>query len=178
MINHVWYTAYGSNLCESRFLAYILGSDGSLWPQAHGCRDQTPPRRNSFGTIPGQVYFAMRSRNWDNGGVAFYDPTVKGAEIPVRMYLVTLEQFNDIFLQENDSEQGDITEIAKGLGVNTSAIYGDGWYREIRRLADVEGYPALTFTSPVRARDAESVAPSQKYLDVIAKGLGEEGRRR
>ena len=178
MINHVWYTAYGSNLCESRFLAYIKGSEGSEWPAARGCRNQSLPHRSIFGTIPGQVYFAIRSRNWDNGGVAFYDPTVKGADIPVRMYLVTLEQFNDIFLQENDSEQGDITKIAEGLGVNASAIYGNGWYREIWRLADFEGYPALTFTSPVRARDAEAVAPSQKYLEVIAKGLGEEGRRR
>lgn len=173
MTQLVWYIAYGSNLCESRFLAYIKGSDGSLWPSARGCRDQTPPGRNIFGTIPGQVYFAMRSRNWDNGGVAFYDPTVKDAEIPARMYLVTLEQFNDIFLQENGLENGDITVIVNGLGVNSPAIYGNGWYREIWRLADVEGYPALTFTSPVRAHGAALVAPSQKYLDVIARGLGE-----
>jgi hypothetical protein len=173
MADLVWYTAYGSNLCESRFLAYINGSDGSLWPKTRGCRDQTLPRRNIFGTIPGQIYFAKRSRNWDNGGVAFYDPTLNDSEIPVRMYLVTLEQFNDIFLQENDLASGDITAIVRGLSANSLAICGEGWYREIWRLADVEGYPALTFTSPVRVNDAELVPPSQKYFEVIARGLGE-----
>jgi hypothetical protein len=169
----VWYTAYGSNLCAERFLVYIKGSDGSIWPAARGCRDQAPAKRSIFAKIPGQIYFAGHSKNWDNGGVAFYDPTVNDSDIPARMYLVALDQFNDIFLQENDLAQGDITEIVNGLGINSSVIYGDSWYREIWRLADVEGYPALTFTSPVRMHEAELVAPSQKYLDVIAKGLTE-----
>ncbi len=155
-------------------MAYIKGSDGSLWTGARGCQDQTPPRQNVFSRIPGQVYFAERSRNWDNGGVAFYDPTVKDADIPVRMYLVTLQQFSDIFLQENGLAQGDITQIVSDLSVNSSVVYGDGWYCEIWRITDVEGYPALTFTSPVRAHEAELIAPSQKYLDVIARGLGEK----
>ena len=58
LTQHVWYVAYGSNLCESRFMAYINGSDGSTWPKAVGCRDKTPPLRDISGEIPGSIYFA------------------------------------------------------------------------------------------------------------------------
>ena len=173
MTDLVWYTAYGSNLCESRFMAYINGSDGSLWPKTRGCRDKTRPIKNRTGTIPGKIYFAEHSKNWDDGGVAFYDPTVKNSTTFVRMYLVTLDQFNDIFLQENGLDDGDITAIVSQLTENSGTIYGTGWYREILRLPDVDGHPALTFTSPVRTNQAELVGPSQSYLDVIEIGLKE-----
>lgn len=171
MTGLVWYVAYGSNLCESRFLAYINGSDGSLWPKARGCRDKTPPIRIISGTIPGKIYFAEHSKNWDNGGVAFYDPTVEDSTTLVRMYLVTAGQFNDIFLQENDLAAGSINELFGSLAENSSTIYGTGWYREIWRLTNVDGHPALTFTSPLRVKEARHVAPTKKYLDVIAEGL-------
>ena len=173
MPNFVWYVAYGSNLCKSRFMAYINGSDGSIWPKAHGCRDRTPPTRDITGQIPGRIYFAEHSKSWDNGGVAFYDPTTADTITLVKMYLVTGEQFCDIFLQENGIEEGDISDTIAGLTAGSSAIYGSGWYREIWRLGDVEVAPALTFTSPVRTRDAALVEPGKKYLDLISKGLRE-----
>ena len=151
-------------------MAYINGSDGSLWPKTRGCRDKTPPSQNRTGTIPGKIYFAEHSENWDDGGVAFYDPTVKDSTLFVRMYLVTLEQFNDIFLQENSLGDGDITAIVAQLAEDSSAIYGTGWYREILRLTDVSSYPSLTFTSPVRLMEARLNTPSQEYLDVINRG--------
>lgn len=175
MFGLVWYTAYGSNLCESRFLAYINGSDGSLWPKTRGCRDKTPPIRNLAGSIPGKIYFAEHSKNWEDGGVAFYDPTVKDSTTLVRMYLVTAGQFNDIFLQENDLDSGDIIESISALTENSSIAYGTGWYREIWRLEDVEGYPALTFTTPRRKCDASLSLPGEKYLRVIRDGLLESG---
>ncbi len=120
-MNHVWYVAYGSNLCKSRFMAYISGSDGTLWPKARGCRDKTPPQRETSSQISGRIYFAEHSRNWEGGGVAFYDPTVRDSLTLVRMYLVTLEQFNDIFLQENGTDEGDITGIIAGLQVGCTS---------------------------------------------------------
>lgn len=173
MKSPVWYVAYGSNLCKSRFMAYINGSDGSKWPKARGCRDQTPPQRDITSKIPGRIYFAEQSKSWENGGVAFYDPTVKDSITLVRMYLVTADQFSDIYLQENGLESGDITDAIAGLAAGSSAICGDGWYREIWRLNDFEGYPALTFTSPVRTHKATLVAPGTKYREVISVGLKE-----
>lgn len=171
LTQHVWYVAYGSNLCESRFMAYINGSDGSIWPKARGCRDKTPPLRDITGEIRGSIYFAEHSKSWDNGGVAFYDPTLKDSITLVRMYLVTLEQFNDIFLQENGLDSGDITATISNLSVGSSVVHGTGWYREILRLDDVKGYLAFTFTSPVRKLQAVQIAPSRKYVEVIAEGL-------
>lgn len=171
LTQHVWYVAYGSNLCESRFLAYINGSDGTIWPRARGCRDKTSPSRDISGEIPGSIYFAERSISWDNGGVAFYDPTLKDSITLVRMYLVTLDQFNDIFLQENGLDAGDITATITNLSVGSSVVHGTGWYCEIWRLADVNCFPAFTFTSPVRKHQAVQVAPSRKYVEVIAEGL-------
>ena len=172
-MDHVWYVAYGSNLCRERFMAYINGSDGSNWPKARGCRDKTPPLRDITGQIPGSIYFAEHSKSWENGGVAFYDPTVTDSIAFVRMYLVTIEQFNDIFLQENGLSDGDITSIVADLSAGSSAVYGTGWYREIWRLEDAEGYPALTFTSPVRMHERTFIAPGMKYRRVISNGLKE-----
>lgn len=173
MTDHVWYVAYGSNLCRDRFVAYIDGSDGSIWPKARGCRDKTPPLRDIAAKIPGSIYFAEHSKNWENGGVAFYDPNIKDSITLVRMYLVTPHQFNDIFLQENGINAGDVTGILRGLQVGAPVTYSTGWYREIWRLDDVEGYPAFTFTSPVRIREAILVAPENKYREVISEGLKE-----
>ncbi len=172
-MDHVWYMAYGSNLFRARFMAYINGSDGSIWPKARGCRDKTPPLRDITGKIPGSIYFAEHSKSWENGGVAFYDLTVTDSITLVRMYLVTLDQFNDIFVQENSLDSGDITATMTGLTVGSSTNYGDGWYREIWRLADVNGYPTLTFTSPVRMQEATLVAPGIRYREVISEGLKE-----
>lgn len=154
-------------------MAYINGSDGSKWPKTRGCRDKTTPQRETSSQISGRIYFAEHSRNWEGGGVAFYDPTVEDSITLVRMYLVTLEQFTDIFLQENGLESGDIIATIANLKVGSSAICGPGWYREIWRLNDVEGYPALTFTTPLRMHEAMLVAPGMKYREVISKGLTE-----
>ncbi len=154
-------------------MAYINGSDGSKWPKARGCRDQTSPLRDITGQIPGRIYFAEYSKSWENGGVAFYDPAVADSIAFVRMYLVTIDQFNDIFLQENGLDSGDINVTLADLAVGSSAIYGCGWYREIWRLEDAEGSPALTFTSPVRMDEATLVAPGKKYREVISRGLKE-----
>lgn len=172
-MDYVWYVAYGSNLCRERFMAYINGSDGSKWPKARGCRDKTPPVRDRSGQIPGRIYFAEHSKSWADGGVAFYDPTVKDSITLVRMYLVKLGQFNDIFLQENGLDSGDITATMASLTVGSSTKYGGGWYREVWRLDNVEGYPTLTFTSPVRMHEAALVTPGIKYREVISEGLKE-----
>lgn len=175
MSDHVWYVAYGSNLCRSRFMAYIEGSDGSVWPKTRGCCDKTPPARDISGKIPGRIYFAEHSKNWDNGGVAFYDLSDTSSEVFVRIYLVTIHQFVEIFEQENgissDPDQliGLIDNLESGLFLD----YGTGWYKRLIRLPDIKGYPAFTFTSDKTLAEVEQVEPSEKYLNTIAQGLRE-----
>ncbi len=96
--------------------------------------------------IPFPVYFARKSSSWENKGVAFLDYEAKGSSIG-RAWLVTAEQFDEIYNQE-----------------------GPGWYDKVLALGSIEGITAITFTSGKRLEDN---SPSDKYKDVISKGREE-----
>ena len=142
----VWYVCYGSNLCEERFMRYLDGASYKGLTAAHeSCRDQTPPRKSVPFTLPCGLYFAADSRNW-RGGVAFIERQ-PGASTPGRAYLVTREQFEQI-----KEKEGPLYTQSVDLGL-------------------LEGYPALTFTSPDDKLPRK--APGPAYREVIRRGLAE-----
>jgi len=99
----VWYAAYGSNLSFKRFKRYIAK-----------CRNDSEPVKNKPRIIPHQLYFAQSSEKWKNMGVAFIKSRVidsRDSQTKGRMYLITKEQFNDIFHQENSKKKYDIFPI-------------------------------------------------------------------
>ncbi len=99
----IWYLAYGSNILEERFLKYIKGGTYQNKPY-QGCKDKSLPLDKRPFRVPYQVYFAGKSRRWNDGGVAFLDPADKISEgLPGRIYLITLEQFQEIQNQERHS---------------------------------------------------------------------------
>jgi len=147
--NLVWYACYGSNMMYERFLCYIQGGTFYANNKLHkGCKDKTPPRTSKAIIIPYEMYFGNRASSWNDSGVAFLDIS-KVAVTLGRMYLITEEQFEEVWEQECKSSN---------------------WYDKLIELGKYEGYPVKTFTNSTRCNEN---TPSTKYLDVICKGIAE-----
>ena len=103
---HIWYASYGSNLLEERFLCYIKGGKPSGSSKRHdGCFDKTLPQNNAKIYINHELYFARKSKSWDNGGVAFLSEKFESNHKTLgRMYLITPDQFTEVVKQEIDFE--------------------------------------------------------------------------
>ena len=66
--DRVWYVAYGSNLYEARFLAYLKGcGDDEPWGPHRGAADQSPPVANRRVEVPHPVRFGGNSQRWGGG---------------------------------------------------------------------------------------------------------------
>ena len=141
---------YGSNLFYERFICYIKGGKfrwgGSI---ASGCTDKTLPIKNEPWKIPYGLYFAMSSRPWNNGAVAFVTTSRDESILTYgRRWKVTEEQFLEICTQE-----------------------GESWYNEKIDLGqDDEGVPICTITSKYQLNLNK---PSDNYIKTIIAGLTE-----
>lgn len=152
---YVWYASYGSNMLRERFLCYIKGGrfpgGGRDNPP---CRDTSDPIAVSAYEIPYDMYFGNRSGVWEGKGVSFIDITQPGHALSVA-YLITREQFDHVAEQENAG-------IKPELNPN--------WYNTVLYLGTFEGHEVYTITNDsVR----EHNAPSETYLDTLAKGIAE-----
>lgn len=144
---YIWYVCYGSNLLRERFLYYIKGGTYPVTGKTHrGCVNKTEPKISISYTLPYPMYFGNKSPGWDNGGAAFLDADKKDeAAAPGRAYLVTKEQFAEIWDQE-----------------------GRSWYDHRISLGfDNNGIEFVTFTGKTRRPENP---PSKKYLEVIKLG--------
>ena len=166
----VWYVSYGSNLNYDRFSHYISGGRyGSSRRSLPGCSDTTPPRDSRALTLPYQLYFGGLSRSW-NGAVAFINPESPGNTL-ARAYLITVEQFWQIVIQETTSTAGIQPKSPADLPTNASGISGKGMYDRPVECGELEGLPLLTFTTP-KIHKAVSL-PTPAYIQTIGLGLCE-----
>ena len=139
--NLIWYVCYGSNLKYARFMKYINNCE---------CKDKPITDRNL--EIHYQLYFANHSSKWHGCGVCFIvdkeDPNV---HTYARAYLITKEQFEDLWVQEGKS---------------------DNWYGQLIELGEYDGIPQVTFTA---VKKKPHVYPHKDYLKTIEDGLVECG---
>lgn len=189
----IWYASYGSNLLRARFMAYIQGGSppGESFAQV-GCTDPTPPRDDRPMKIPHRLYFAQRSRNWENGGVCFIQRKPEpGVETLGRMYLVTEEQYKEVFYQENGwngfrEERAGAGGPAGGEGKDLLRLDLDrvpplgamktaapGWYSTILHLGEHRGHPIFTFTASWDESRIPHTPPGPRYRDTVARGIRE-----
>lgn len=141
------YAAYGSNLLRERFYVYVMGGS-YLGFEYKGCSDKTEPEDFGSMMVPHRLYFAKKSDKWDNMGVAFL--SLKDEKDPffysvVRLWKITYQQFEEIKSQEGP------------------------WYSEIMNLGKKK-YDIITFTGKIETEN-EKNQPSEKYKDIIIKGL-------
>lgn len=165
----IWYAAYGSNLSRERFGVYLDG--GIPAGAAHsypGCRDSSPPAEDRPWECSCELRFGGRSRTW-GGGVALVVPGPSEVYAKLRLYLVTLEQFEDVVAQENWLEPGSVD--LRDVVYDPHYVIGpDHTYRVVLSLGDLDGIPVLTITQDASTPTA---APTIRYLRHIAQGLRE-----
>ena len=165
----IWYAAYGSNLSRARFEVYLRG--GIPQGSAHafpGSRDPSPPLNDRPWECACELRFGGRSLTW-GGGVALVVPGPSDVPTKLRLYLVTLGQFEDVVAQENWLEPGSV-ELSDARYDPHHIIGADHTYRVILQLGEIDDMPVLTITQDVGTPIA---APTIPYLRHIAQGLRE-----
>src|SRR5579859_2057184 len=170
---YVWYASYGSNILEERFLCYIQGGqpDGSA-KTYNGCNDKSLPVDSEEIYICSELYFAKKSKSWDNGGVGFiridFEPQ---RQTLGRMYLITREQFVDVVRQETNNKELPSIDFEKAIA-NGSFVYSElSWYGNLIYLGIREEFPIFTFTN--HENIAQINKPSKNYLRTIIRGIKE-----
>lgn len=161
--SEVWYVAYGSNMSAQRLTKHLGPHDQLNAPL------EVPVQR--------RVYFAGASKRW-GGPVAFMSLVEDSAASTItRAYKVTLTQLEMIGRSENGMSSGAMDlpiPLHPGewtvLPIGLSDKY-KGKYNALLRLPDIEGRPALTFTT---ARELPLGVPSDEYLRAVLLGTKQE----
>lgn len=188
----IWYASYGSNMWKDRFMCYLQGGQvETMKTKCLGSRNKAPPMDTSWMQVGNQMFFGHSyTRAWGHGGVAFLEvkPTA-GVSTHIRLYKIMLDQFNDIFLQENHILDYDRELIkphfVQALGQKPSSsvsvtLVKESWYGTILHLGEKDGVPILTFTcSPEDLHRFHSgllplCSPSEAYQEAVARGLMED----
>jgi len=170
----VWYAVYGTNLNENRFMCYVKGgAPEGTWKTDIGCRDKTAAIDGGMIFIPFQLYFTKNSSKWENKSVGFLglkvNPVIKTLG---RKYLISEEQFEDIFKQENNIDIKKAIKIDFGKAEEESTlIVKQSWYGRIVFLGEEGGLPIFTLTAYWDFNPKETLPPSSSYLRHIIKGI-------
>jgi hypothetical protein len=183
MSEHVWYASYGSNLLLERFMAYIRGgkAPGARFGQV-GCTDPTPPMEDKGIMIFHRLFFAEARPQWEDLGVAFIGTRKdEAARTLGRMYLITRDQFREVWLQENGHRRLDAgASPGRGRTLDLEATVRDGssrmpvgLYSTLLHLGEEGGHPIFTFTASWNEGQAPINRPGPKYLGLIVRGLKE-----
>lgn len=186
----VLYASFGSNLWKSRFLCYIEGGqvEGMKKP-CPGSRDRNPPKEILWKTFPHRLFFGRdSSHTWGPGGVAFLNPECDSRhKAYLRLYRITLEQFNDVLLQENAYsddmssplfDTNDLNSVVNKKSISLEALK-NGWYHNVVYLGKECDIPILTMTcslsyvGKLKSGEFPLRAPATEYADALIKGLVE-----
>ncbi|XP_068306322.1 histone deacetylase 5-like [Pyrus communis] len=187
----IWYASFGSNLCLERFLCYIKGGqmEGMKTPFL-GCVDKTPPKEIVWKTFLHRLFFGRESTaTWGPGGVAFLNPESNILDKAYMcLYRITLEQFNDVLVQENvvsfpaNSPLFDLTgldSVTREEPHSLQVQLKECWYSNVVYLGKEHDIPILTMTCTKSEMDGYKsgelplCAPAKNYVNTIARGLVE-----
>jgi len=141
-------------------------------PPEPGARDSTPPAQSSWAQVPYRLTFGLESQRWNGGGVAFLDTARTDLPTIVRAWDITVEQFEDVCMQENRGTVGTSLNW-HALANGPLDLAGSAWYRHVLPVAVADlpnEQPALTFTSP---EPVPQNSPDELYLDTIRIGLAD-----
>ncbi|XP_045789101.1 histone deacetylase 5-like [Trifolium pratense] len=187
---YLWYASYGSNMWRPRFDCYVAGGQvEGLQKPCSGSVNKTLPNEILWKTFPCHIFFGRdSSRSWGPGGVAFLNPEKNSQhKTHMCMYKISLEQFNDILLQENGlsldagSSLFDMTTLnaISNKEFSSREVVKDGWYGHVVYLGKENDIPIITMTcSPLDIEGFKSGklplrAPNKSYANTLIKGLVE-----
>ncbi len=171
--NLIWYACYGSNIDETRFLAYLQGGklvtyNGHI-KSYQGCiQDTSKPRDARPFLLNRKLFFGEESSTWNYHGVAFISnrKNLKSKTFS-KIYLISKAQFNHLFANENGRKTASVdydSLLKRG--------YLDFDFRFYNRVLLIDksykGYPIITFTNSQRLVFKK---PCEEYITYIAKGI-------
>jgi histone deacetylase 4/5 len=190
----VWYACYGSNMLEERFNCYLRGSRvEGMSRDCIGARDKTPASTSIVEWMPYNVFFAYAIESaWGYGGGAMLDVRPNQPRRScMRLYKVSLQQFNDVIAQENgrvpplSAEQWLTRERLGHLRQQTPGSlqlqFESGFYPAVGYLGERDELPILTFTcftekvTEFLNGKLPAVPPANNYLAVLQRGMVEMG---
>ncbi len=171
----VWYVAYGSNLLESRFLAYLEGcpADGR-WGHHPGAADPSRPTGDRRVVVPHPVVFGGHSVRW-GGGCCFCpggEPPADRLPVVGRAWRITWDQMADVVAQENGRARPDAHLPARPPADGEVVRVVDGVIDLLIGMPPIDGEPACTLasTSPPPVGP-----PAPRYRETLAAGMAEMG---
>ncbi|KAI3976691.1 hypothetical protein MKX01_008549 [Papaver californicum] len=187
----IWYASFGSNMWKPRFLCYIKGGQAEgMQAPCSGSMDKNPPKEIVWKIAPHRFFLGRsKTRTWGAGGVAFLHPeSDDSSNSYMCLYKITLEQFNDVLLQENRLrpveainplfDLSDLESVTKTKSLNSNELK-DGWYSNVVCLGTEGDLPILTMTCSIldielfKSGKLPLNAPSKEYKDTLVKGLVE-----
>lgn len=168
---HVWYAAFGSNLLAERFSVYLTGGPIPLSTTGRvqrGARNPTPPSGDQPFSLERSLLFSGAVAQWGGGGTASVDadhnpitPTL------ARAYRITLEQFEDVFAQENGLDAAipiDVSALLAG-----PVDLADRKYGRVELVGEIGMDPVVTLAT--QSRPAPLTPADSSYLTVMGRGL-------
>jgi len=168
-MKHVWYAAYGSNLWLDRFLVYLGGGTPPGGSRQHpGARNASPPTASQTRFTNRALRFGGESTNWAGGGVAFLDSESSNAHTALRLYLITPEQFEDVFFQENGLAEPVALDLATARNHGHLDAHERRYGRVLHLGTNDDGRPIFTITAH---SPPASNAPDPRYVHTIVSGL-------
>ena len=178
---YIWYACYGSNLYKKRFLLYILGGSLESSNRIHlGCSNKELPKRDSTITIPFELYFSKKSKAWENMAISFVKSKKdESARTLSRLYLVTVEQYTEIIMQENGKNPSYMKpeidfQLTIKTGVSTIGDKDDYLrYGKLLYISEKEGFPIFSFTAKWADETIKCEKPGGKYLKAVINGIKE-----
>jgi hypothetical protein len=93
-----------------------------------------------------------------------------------RMYLITDEQFNDVVMQENSvtvDGRRFVPAYEQILRERNLIFSDDSLYGRLLTVGIEGGHPIVAFTTARTNLQANTRAPSQNYVKIIASGIKE-----
>ncbi|XP_022736389.1 histone deacetylase 5-like [Durio zibethinus] len=186
----IWYATFGSNMWKSRFLCYIEGGQvKGMKKPCSGSMDRNPPKEITWKTCPHRLFFGRDfNQTWGPGGVAFLHPQSNSQDKTYMcLYRITLEQFNDVLLQENISvhdmsspffDLNALNSIPNEGSFSVEAVK-EGWYHNVVYLGKENDIPILTMTCPLSVMESFKSgeiplrAPCKEYAETLLLGLVE-----
>ncbi|XP_057950645.1 histone deacetylase 5-like [Malania oleifera] len=185
----IWYATYGSNMLKSRFLCYIEGGQvEGMRKQYSGSMNKSPPKEILWKIVSHRLFFGHNhTPTWGPGGVAFLCPDSDQEDKAfVCLYRITLEQFNDVLLQENAAACNTTSPFfgltaLDSVANNKSISIEDlkGWYHNVLYLGKERDIPIVTMTCSLldienfKSGKIPLCGPCREYANVLVKGLVE-----
>jgi succinyl-diaminopimelate desuccinylase len=176
---YVWIVNYGSGLSRENFLCQIEGGrpEGCTYTYA-GTTDKSKPRKDTFMSLPYELYFAGHCEEWGGGHVNIHTGRDARVNTIARAYLITLHQLEEIAAQQNRWEGRAALPIKEAMERGHATIKDannrHGHYTELVYVGKKEGRPAFALTAP--KPELPYTPPSLTYTKLLFKGLGENSK--